>query len=153
MRLVTCLSRHWLKLRLPSQFGGLCLRSTVVSCIKKRQILCCCYSLDWTKWAQHQRDRGLDWGKDGGWRVCRPNMHLNESGTQQTKAVNPDARRQRRDQGLGPLIFRSCPLQYAAEEEMRTESISHEACVNIFKLPASNQAGVTSQLFPFPPFV
>lgn len=39
--------------------------------------------------------RGTDdqtWGKDRGWRVSRPHMHLNESGTQQSKAVNPDAR-------------------------------------------------------------
>lgn len=67
MRLVTCLQRHWLKLRLSSQFGRLCLRSTVVSCTKKRQILCCCYSLDSKNEPQHQRDRGLDWGD--GWRL------------------------------------------------------------------------------------
>lgn len=79
-------------------------------------------------------------------------MHLNESGTQ-TKAVNPDARQQRRDQGLGPLIFCSCPLRCAAEEEMGTETFSQEACVNISKLPDSNQAGVMSQLSLPPPFV
>lgn len=67
MRLVTCLWRHWLKLRLSSQFGRLCLRSTVVSCTKKRQILCSCYSLDSKNEPQHQRDRGLDWGD--GWRL------------------------------------------------------------------------------------
>lgn len=52
-----------------------------------------------------------------------------------------------RDQGLGPLIFCSCPLRSAAEEEMRTETFSQEACVNTSKLPDSNQAGVMSQLF------
>lgn len=95
-----------------------------------------------------------DWtgGKDGGWRVSRPNMHLNTSGTQQTKAVNPDARQERRDQGLGPLIFRSCPLPGAAEEERGDRNLLPGRLCKHFQASRLKPGRSDVTLFFFPSF-